>query len=650
MNSKKRILELKEKVSPIDEFLIGYWENDVWNIENIEMKKFIKRELSTVIKKIDFSALPLLVRKEVKYYFAYHLKEDTLSIQTVLQYGTLLNHLAIFLNKYYWNIESLSNIPSDEMFLKWRNYLEKLGRKTTQKNGYDNGSISFIHQLYKFIVDLFDDRDEYEKDTWDCRKIPGAKITNSKTNYLLQFQDIPLCFRDMVKRYIKYRTTYNSQGQCQADIRSLRLFLNHIQRQEPHRKDLMDLTRQHMEEYLAWYAGYSKDWKSQHVSCIIDLRTFLEYSQRAQYPEAPDLPSVCLIFKEDIPKNPQRADEDIKYIPECVISQFEEHVNDIEPKQYQSVAIVLRASGWRISDVLELKYDTCLEHTSKGWYLHGDIPKVSVLNHRVPITDEVAAIIKAFSEETKKLSTTDNNPDRILFNCFRGKRKGKCYRGNGVQDAFNKMSRKCNIEDDQGQIFHFKNHAFRHTKGVELINNGMNLLHVQKWLAHASPEMTMRYARILDDTMRKSWEEAMKNGLFRIGNDGKAIPINPNNLIDEDLIEWEYIKNNLDAVRMPLGYCMKSKKQECHTQLNPCLTCRNLCTTIDFIPQYEQEIHEVKLLIETGKKLGRDVWAEKNEYLLQRYEEILTVLKEGRTHHKAGKKGREYIGDDRNVN
>ncbi|EGD50615.1 hypothetical protein TheetDRAFT_2569 [Thermoanaerobacter ethanolicus JW 200] len=99
---------------------------------------------------------------------------------------------------------------------------------------------------------------------------------------------------------------------------------------------------------------------------------------------------------------------------------------------------------------------------------------------------------------------------------------------------------------------------------------------------------------------------------------------------------------------MPLGYCMKPKKQECHTQLNPCLTCRNLCTTPDFIPQYELEIQETKALIERGKAQGRTVWVEKNMSLLKRYEEILKVLKEGKIHHKAGKKGREYIGEERN--
>ena len=174
----------------------------------------------------------------------------------------------------------------------------------------------------------------------------------------------------------------------------------------------------------------------------------------------------------------------------------------------------------------------------------------------------------------------------------------------------------------------------------------MNLLHVQKWMAHASPEMTLRYARILDTSMRKSWEEATKQGLFRISTSGKPTKINVSDIQNEDLIEWEYIRSNLDAVRMPLGYCMKPKKQECHTQLNPCLTCRNLCTSHDFIPQYELEIQETRAMIERGKIQGRSIWVEKNEALLARYVSILIVLKEGKIHHKAGKRGREYVGEE----
>jgi integrase len=648
MYSSINVIQKKKEVNPIDNFLSGYWENDIWNVDDDEMRQFYVKPLNIKTKTMDFSYLPFPIKKELKYYFAYRLTEDTLTIQTVLYYYLLTKHLNDLFNRYYQSVNTISEIPYEDIIFRWRNLLNQKGVTTIKKDGSDHGNISFLSQLHKFISYLYDEREEYDKDVWDCRKIPCIRITENKANYMLNFTEIPLCFRNMVKRYIKFRSTSNSISNCQVDILSLRLFIKNILNQEPEWSDLTKLKRVHIETYLAWLLCQTKGLTSRPTEYLNKLRYFLEYIQRAQYPEAPDLPSACLIFKEDIPKNLKRHQEEIKYIPEGVIYQFEDNIENIKPARFQPVAIILRASGWRISDVLNLKYDSCLEQTTKGWYLHGDIPKVSVLNHRVPITDEVAAAIKVFAREIEEKSNEINNPNHLLFVSFRGRRKGYCYRGCLIRDAFNRLSNEFNITDDAGNIYHFGNHAFRHTKAVELINNGMNLLHVQKWMAHASPEMTLRYAKILDDTMRSSWEEVIKKGLFKIDREGKAIPINPNDITDEDIIEWEYIKNNLDAVRMPLGYCLKSKKQECHTQLNPCLTCRNLCTTVEFIPQFEHEIREIKQLIETGKKLGRDIWVEKNEYLLNRYMDILTVLKTGKTHHKAGKKGREYVGGERN--
>lgn len=176
----------------------------------------------------------------------------------------------------------------------------------------------------------------------------------------------------------------------------------------------------------------------------------------------------------------------------------------------------------------------------------------------------------------------------------------------------------------------------------------MNLLHVQKWFGHASASSTLQYARILDETLRDSWEKIRDNGLFCISKEGIPQSVNCEALEKDEYIDWQYIKHNLDAVRMPLGYCLKPKHFECVSQLVPCLECRNLCTTVDFIPKYETDIIEIKSIIDKGKALGRTLWVEKNQLTLERYQAVLDVLKSNKTRHKAGKKGREYIGEERN--
>ncbi len=644
MSTALRPVQAPAKWQEIEDTLAGYWEQDQWHIDDHVFDEFRPKKWS-IAKTIDFSYFESGIKDEIKYFFVQCLRERIYRLPTVFGFRSSLPHLGEFLKRAYPGISSLTDLDIRKAEARWRSYWVEQGLSFSTNKKNDRSRI--FRLAYNFIADFYDDREEFEKDTWDLRKIPGTRYSHSMSCYKLSFVKIPFPFRPLAKRYMKVRVGTWSWSQCTSDLISLRYFLGFINKQYPHWKDLKSLSRKDMENYLTWFRSFAEGWQKQHYVCLVCLHVFLDYIQRAEYPEAPEKPNFMLMFKEDFPKAPKLSDKNIKYIPEGVLRQLDDSLEYLAPAEHIPKVVLLRAAGWRTSDILNLRYDTCLERTAQGWWLVGDIQKTRVLNHRVPITDEVAAVVQVVIDEVKEKSTPENNPNKFLFVRLDGKRKGQAPNGAYIQWALNRLVKKCNIVDEQGQLFHFNNHAFRHTKAVELINNGMNLVHVQKWMAHASPEMTLRYAKILDTTMRQSWEEATKNGLFRIDAAGKPVKIDPSDIVNEDLIEWEYIRSNLDAVRTPLGYCLKPSKVECKQQLNPCLTCRNLCTTPDFIPQYEEEIREVKAVIERGKAQRRTMWVEKNEALLDRYEVILAVLKEGHTRHLAGKQGREYVGEER---
>ena len=216
-----------------------------------------------------------------------------------------------------------------------------------------------------------------------------------------------------------------------------------------------------------------------------------------------------------------------------------------------------------------------------------------------------------------------------------------------IQNALNRLAVACEIKGEDENIFHFKNHAFRHTKGVELINAGMSLLHIQKWLAHLTPEMTLVYAKMFDSTLRREWEQAFANGAVRIDVEGRPKIVNKEQLGNEQEIEWEHIRHNLDAVRLPNGYCFKPKKANCPTQDTPCYTCHHFCTTPDFLPQFEHEEREMRELIELGEKAGSEIWVERNTQKLNRLLPVIQVLRKGDLHHPAGKAMREYTPEER---
>lgn len=90
-----------------------------------------------------------------------------------------------------------------------------------------------------------------------------------------------------------------------------------------------------------------------------------------------------------------------------------------------------------------------------------------------------------------------------------------------VQSNLNELAGDYNITDELGNRFHLKNHALRHSYAIKMLNGGADILTVQELLAHASPELTMRYARLLEDTKRKEFDNAVKQGKFSFDESAK---------------------------------------------------------------------------------------------------------------------------------
>jgi integrase len=494
--------------------------------------------------------------------------------------------------------------------------------------------------------------EELAKDVWDVRHLPGMHYRVHASDHLINFTGVSMPFRTPLKRHLRFMLAQRySWSQCARRVRFVRLFLEFYLTRYSSVCTFRDLNRSDMEAYLLYLKtgsnSYGKPNSQRQIwEAVHHLKAILEYLERTSSPEAPLTTVGKLIWPEDGGVKPPQIYSEEKYIPESVLYQLEQHMHQLSP-QHLPIVIILRASGWRIGDVLNLRHDMCLERTSSGWWLCGDIVKTEVLNHKVPLSEEIAAIVAAQCELVKEAFSSDDNPDRYLFPSFQQRRKGRPICAQTILRAINRMAKACEIKKDDGHLFHFKNHAFRHTKAVELINAGMSLVHVQKWLAHLTPEMTLAYAKLLDSTVRKEWEQAFAKGAVRIDVAGRPKVVSTEQLNNEQELELEYIRHNLDAVRLADGYCFKPKKANCPTQDSPCYTCRHFCTTPDFLPQFEKQERELHELVELGKRAGSEIWVERNTQKLNRVLPLIQVLRKGDLHHPAGKAMREYTPAER---
>lgn len=201
--------------------------------------------------------------------------------------------------------------------------------------------------------------EELAKDIWDARHLPGVRYPAHKSEHLINFTKIPLPFRPALKRYVRFMIAQRyALCMCTRRVRYARLFLEFYLTQHPSRCSFQDLNRSDMETYLLYLKtgsdSYGKPNSQRQIwEAVHHLRAILEYLERTSSPEAPLIPVGKLIWPEDGGVKPLQSYSEEKYIPEPVLYQLEQHMYQLPP-QHLPIVIILRASGWRIGDVLNL--------------------------------------------------------------------------------------------------------------------------------------------------------------------------------------------------------------------------------------------------------------------------------------------------------
>jgi integrase len=637
--------KVKRRIVNNDYFLV----NDTWNINTIrEMLKEPCKTNPASRKNIVFSIQSATVNTEVKLVYFKKLFLEEWSYSTVWEHrATMLKKISTFLNEKYPHLQSLLDINIDKIERQWIWWLNSVGEKTTKvKDDLKYGKIEMkttlanhLRVLYDELLRFTDSREEWEKDLWDVRvlhKIWEIAYNKSKSQYYLDFSTIKNnVLRDEFKQYLKSRLLRNTiaWGTAQNYLSTVSKFLNFIVQVEPSWNHLKGLTRHHIENFIV--SSRSSTSKKNRIR-VEFINTFLKDIQRKDSNLAPETPVSKLFLPEDYSKQEKKTVEEIDYIPDYVLEQLFENINDLH-KDVQPIVWIAYKSGLRISDTLGLTQD-CLMKLNGKYSLVTDIEKTYVKGHRIPIDEELANLIAVLIDQSIKLSNNENNPNKYIFVRYSGKRKGSPFLSAWAQKTLNEFAITKNITDESGGVFHFKNHQFRHTYAVKMLNGGADILTVQELLAHASPEMTMRYARLLDDTKRKAFEEVVKKGVFSFDLNGEIHQVSETKDIPEDILDMMWKDEKLNALDNPYGTCRARVNGNCPLAAEPpCLTandgkpCFDLAvgmTSFD-IKKYELHIESTTKLIEASKEYGRQDMVEANEKNLERYKNIYETIKNG---------------------
>jgi integrase len=503
---------------------------------------------------------------------------------------------------------------------------------------------------------------EFAKDRWDARNIPGLRYAAHTGNYYIRFTGVPERFRPLVKDYVKFQLV---TGRAASTLNEAAYYLGHFftffLKLYPNAETLHNLTTQDIDAFILTLRATrnkrgAKISDGQIVDYMLRVEGLLHYLERFQSPMKPHKPAATIVWPQHYPRYVSSSSRQVKYIPETVLRQLDTTLEHL-PSIYIPVVIVLRASGWRISDVLSLKHELCLEYQDGHFWLVGDIQKTRVFNHRIPITQEVATVVLAQIALVMQQYTPEENPRGWLFPApkERAEYRRRFLQGEplcaaGVNNALNRLAEIYHIRDEQGNIFHFRSHAFRHTKAVELINNGMSLVMVQQWMAHASPEMTLVYAKIQDKTMREQWEKTLKHGIVQF-NDGKPEYVSGRKMLtilnEPETFNPERVRDYRANLKLPLGNCLKPPKLVCKFTELPCFHCPAYVLTPDDLPALETYEQQILERIAIGRQANNAYWIEVNQKNLdERLRPAIAMLKQGQIVAKTEKYEREYTLDE----
>ena len=112
---------------------------------------------------------------------------------------------------------------------------------------------------------------------------------------------------------------------------------------------------------------------------------------------------------------------------------------------------------------------------------------------------------------------------------------------------------------------HITTHQLRHTFATAMVNAGVSLQALMALLGHVSAEMSLRYGRLFDTTVRAEYERALELAKARVG----GLPTGPRRIpvSSGDWRQAPFIK-----ARLAGGYCLRAPAQGACPYANACGT------------------------------------------------------------------------------
>jgi len=390
-------------------------------------------------------------------------------------------------------------------------------------------------------------------------------------------------------------------------------FGRHLAAVDPDLGSLADLDRQrHIEPYLAAVARARNPRTgaplaaSERRSRILTLGRMLADITEWGWPQAPPRQ---LVFPRDAPRLPRPLP---RYLPPDADRRLVAAL-EASPYRLRADALLLqRATGLRIGELLDLELDCVHEVPGAGAWLKVPLGKLQT-ERMVPLDEETLALLDRIVQE--------RSPGRPLPHPKTGRLVEFLLTYHGRRISQDTLRGELHRASAAAGLPPVTPHQLRHTYATALINAGVSLQALMALLGHQSAEMSLRYGRLFDQTVRADYERALALAKQRLG------PVLPEATPAALAGDWRQAP--LIKARLAGGYCLRTPAQGACAYANICEHCPNFRSEATFLPILATQRTDAEALAADAEQRGWGEEAARHRALVERLDLLISRAQAG---------------------
>jgi integrase len=393
--------------------------------------------------------------------------------------------------------------------------------------------------------------------------------------------------------YLDRLIATHSRGTVTGTASRLNHFAAHLTAVDPGLTTLAQLDRRrHIETYLTATAEAVNSRTGAPISSserrgrVLAISCLLNDITEWGWAEAPDR---RLVFRADIPKTPRA-------LPRYLTPDLDRRLAralEAWPDRLSADALLLqRATGLRIGELVDLEMDCVHEIPGQGAWLKVPLGKLQS-ERMVPLDEETVALVDrivAHRSPGRPLPhPRTGQPTDFLLTHYG--RRVTVYQ---LREVITRVARDAGLP-------HITPHQLRHTYATALVNAGVSLQSLMALLGHVSAEMSLRYGRLFDTTVKAEYERALTAAKAHLGTLPTEQPggRTPLPVLDGDWKQAPAVK-----ARLAGGFCVRAQAQGPCAYANICEHCPNFRTDIGYLPVLAAQRADTEALARDAEARG----------------------------------------------